>query len=72
MHENNPFSGHLLPQQKSVVARYHPKHQRLAPVDVDAEVRSMRDTEFVVERYWDSAISWFETDHMDDGVYSAN
>lgn len=70
--EGNPFSGHLLPRQKSQVSRYHPKHQRLATLDIDGEILRMKETEFVVERYWTQAISWFETDHVEEEVYSSS
>lgn len=47
-----PFSDPLLPSQSSLLASYHPKHQRLAPIDVDADVAAMKATDHVVEPYW--------------------
>lgn len=69
--EENPFTGHLLPRQLSAVSRYHPKHQRLVPIDVDDELNKMQHTDFLVERYWDSGISWFETDHQEHDFLDA-
>lgn len=58
----NPYIGHLLPRQPDAGVLYQPKHQRIAPVDVDAEVERMTQTVFTVERYWDRGMTWFEAD----------
>ncbi|KAK7194946.1 hypothetical protein NESM_000417100 [Novymonas esmeraldas] len=69
----NPFLSHLLPRKPGVTMRYQPKHQRLATVDAAAEVRVMKETTFVVERYWDRGMTWFEADangywNLDNGA----
>ncbi|KAL7711161.1 Calcium-dependent channel 7TM region [Lotmaria passim] len=73
----NPFLSHLLPRKAGVTLRFQPKHQRLAPIDAAAEVRTMHNTDFVVERYWDRGMTWFEEDTADrnwngaeEGYYS--
>ncbi|KAG5482048.1 hypothetical protein LSCM1_05763 [Leishmania martiniquensis] len=58
----NPFLSHLLPRKPGLVMRYQPKHQRLAFINAAAEVRAMKNTDFVVERYWDRGMTWFEED----------
>jgi hypothetical protein len=71
----NPFLSHLLPRRAGVTLRFQPKHQRLAPIDVAAEVRIMHETNFVVERYWDRGMTWFEEDTADrdwDGTDNGN
>ncbi|KAG5508987.1 hypothetical protein GH5_06211 [Leishmania sp. Ghana 2012 LV757] len=58
----NPFLSHLLPRKPGLIMRYQPKHQRLAFINAAAEVRAMKGTDFVVERYWDRGMTWFEED----------
>ncbi|AYU77703.1 hypothetical protein, conserved [Leishmania donovani] len=58
----NPFLSHLLPRKPGLTMRYQPKHQRLAVINAAAELRSMKNTDFVVERYWDRGMTWFEED----------
>ncbi|CBZ25301.1 conserved hypothetical protein [Leishmania mexicana MHOM/GT/2001/U1103] len=62
----NPFLSHLLPRKPGLTMRYQPKHQRLAVINAAAELRAMKNTDFVVERYWDREMTWFEEDA---GVY---
>ncbi|KPA78010.1 hypothetical protein ABB37_06767 [Leptomonas pyrrhocoris] len=61
----NPFLSHLLPRKAGVSLRFQPKHQRLSPIDAAREVRIMHETNFVVERYWDRGMTWFEEDMAD-------
>ncbi|KPI85552.1 hypothetical protein ABL78_5381 [Leptomonas seymouri] len=61
----NPFLSHLLPRKAGVIQRFQPKHQRLAPINAAAEVHTMHKTNFVVERYWDLGMTWFEEDTAD-------
>ncbi|GET87482.1 hypothetical protein, conserved [Leishmania tarentolae] len=58
----NPFLSHLLPRKPGLTMRYQPKHQRLAAINAAAELRAMKRTDFVVERYWDRGMTWFEED----------
>ncbi|KAG5508827.1 hypothetical protein JKF63_05329 [Porcisia hertigi] len=58
----NPYLSYLLPRKPGTVLRYQPKHQRLATINAAAELRAMKDTDFVVERYWDRGMTWFEGD----------
>ncbi|XQJ26126.1 protein of unknown function DUF221, putative [Leishmania guyanensis] len=58
----NPFLSHLLPRKPGMTMRYQPKHQRLAIINAAAELRAMKGTDFVVERYWDRGMTWFEED----------
>lgn len=60
--QRNPFKNHLLPRKREATMKYQPKHQRLAPINAAAEAAMMMNTEFVVERYWDLGMTWFEAD----------
>lgn len=62
----HPFGGALLPTQNSLLAAFHPKHQQLAPIDVDADVLAIKQFEHTVVRYWTYSISWFEGDLVED------
>ncbi|ESL08133.1 hypothetical protein TRSC58_04170 [Trypanosoma rangeli SC58] len=42
----------LLPHNPNVNSRYQPEHQQLMHIDVEQVIRSMEDTVFHVERYW--------------------
>lgn len=72
VHNQNPFVGHLLPRLPDVRYRYQPKHQRLALIDVDAEVQKLYEAQFVVERFWDKGMTWFEADVREAGEESSH
>ncbi|RNF01190.1 hypothetical protein TraAM80_07159 [Trypanosoma rangeli] len=42
----------LLPHNPNANSRYQPEHQQLMHIDVEQVIRSMEDTVFHVERYW--------------------
>lgn len=62
----HPFEGPLLPTQQSLLAAFHPQHQQLASIDVDADVQAIKESEHTVERYWSYSISWFEGDLVEE------